>query len=497
MTSPFQTDDVRADLKGRSLRGGAFIGLAQAGKFVVKTGSLVVLARLLTPEDYGLFGMVFAIVGFLTVFMDIGLSMATIQKKDLEQDQVNALFWINTVASGILAAVFAAMAPLIAWFYEEPRLFAMTLPLAGFFLVGGLGLQHRALLKRKLHMRQLAIAEISSVVAGATVAIVLAAVGARYWALVANQGVMTFTLTLLLWFFSGWRPGKPAGFSRARQMIRFGLDVTVFDVVNYLTRNVDHILVGKFHGSDALGIYSRAYALMMLPVQNIRRPFNSVAMPALSALQTDADAFRRYYGRYITLLGAIMMPTMAVFWVCSEEVILLVLGTQWLEAAPIFQVLALVAFTHTVVSSRGVVLLALGKSARYRNFGIVQAVITVAAFFAGVHWGAIGVAISYVIAFYVILVPSLFYCFHETPISVGFFFRVLARPFLTSILMGVAVYLLRPLLMDLHLVFRLGICSLAGAALYLGLWLVTPGGRVQVRYYYQSMLDMLRKRMSK
>jgi PST family polysaccharide transporter len=181
----FSTEHLHADLKGRSVRGGVLTLTSQGAQFVMQSVSTVVLARLLTPADFGLVAMVVAITGLGQAFADLGLSEATIQHPDINHDQVSNLFWVNVAIGLGLTILTASLGPLLAWFYHEPRLRAITYVVSVTFLIGGLRVQHDALLQRNMRFLALAIRDISAYAVAVPVAIVLALRGAGYWAIVA------------------------------------------------------------------------------------------------------------------------------------------------------------------------------------------------------------------------------------------------------------------------------------------------------------------------
>ena len=463
---------------------------AQVIKFLLQTGSTVVLARLLTPQDYGLIAMVTAITGFVALFKDMGLSMATIQKAEINHSQVSTLFWINVAVSLVLALILAVVAPVISWFYGEPRLTWITLALAGTFIFSGLTVQHQALLRRQMRFSVLAVIEIVSMCIGIIAAIVLAWYGAGYWALVGSSAVSSVSGVALVWTFCGWRPGLPVRRAGIRSMIAFGGHLTGFNVVNYFARNFDNILLGRFCGASVLGLYSRAYNIMMLPITQVREPLNAVAIPALSHIQNEPVRYKKYYIKLVTLLAFITMPLTVFLFVCADEIIGLLLGHQWSGAVNIFKILCIAAFIQPVGTTWGLVLVSLGQSKRYLTWGIVNSIVIVISFVLGLPWGAIGVAAAYTIASYVLLGPTLWYSFRRTPISITDFFSAIFRPVIASIIMGFAILAVRSYLPGLPGIVSIG-CSLIVAVLtYLTVLLLVPGGLLLLQEFssYRSFL---------
>ena len=332
--------------------------------------------------------MVTAIVGFVALFKDMGLSMATIQKKDITYEQVSLLFWINIGVSILLAGFLCAITPLVTHFYREPRLTRITLVLACTFLFSGLTVQHEALLRRHMRFVILGVIEVASMSTGVVSAIVLAYLGAGYWSLVALPAGTTICNTVLVWSLCRWRPGLPRRGVGVRPMLRFGSHLTGFSLINYFSRNFDNILIGRFWGAEVLGLYSKAYNIMMLPISQVRGPLESVAIPTLSHLQDDPERYRRYYLKLIGLVAFLSMPLMAFLFVCAKDVILLLLGPNWSGAVEIFRVLCLVSFIQPIASTRGLVLVSLGHTQEYFKWGLASGIITVLSFIArlrGVH----------------------------------------------------------------------------------------------------------------
>jgi len=466
---------------------------AQGLKFFLQMGSTVVLARLLTPQDFGLIAMVTAVTGFVMMFKDMGLSMATVQRAEVNHGQISTLFWINVGLSLCVMLVTAALAPTIAWFYGEPRLTWITLALAGAFIFGGLTVQHQALLRRQMQFRALAIVEIVSMSVGIVTAIIAAWYGAGYWALVIMQLAGAIAGAIAVWVVCGWRPGWPRRCSGVREMLAFGGNLTGFSVINYFARNADKILIGKLWGSGQLGLYSKAYGLLMLPINQIRGPLTSVAIPALSHIQGDPKRYTSYYTKLILLLSFISMPLIVFLAICSRSIIHLLLGEQWLGASRIFQILAIAAFIQPVASTRGLVLLSLGQSGRYLKWGILNALVVVTSFAVGIRWGAIGVASAYAVANYLILFPSLWYCFRLTPISIATFLKAIARPAVASLAIALAMLLAHPFLVNRPDTIVIGGCFVIGSLAYLLTWVVLPGGLQVLRDFYSYVSLVFRE----
>jgi PST family polysaccharide transporter len=477
----FNTDHLRKDLRGRSVRGGAITVGSQAIKFALTMGSTAVLARLLTPDDFGLIAMVAAVVGFASLFKDLGLSMATVQRETITQSQVSTLFWINVAVSAILALLVAAASPLIALLYGEPRLIPITIALGATFIFGGLAAQHMALLQRQMRFASLATIEVAALVLAVAVAITLAALTRSYWALVAMTATQSVATMSLAWLLSRWTPGRPQWDTDVRGMLAFGGHLTGFNTLNYFTRNFDNVLIGAVFGAGPLGLYSRAYNLLMLPIRQINGPISGVVMPALSALQRDDAAFRRYFVISLTLMTAVSMPLVVFAMAQARPIVLILLGEQWEDAVPIFLALGPAAFMGAFNVAPGWLYMAKGRTRALFQYGLVAAPITVLAFIIGSNWGPVGVAWGFSIAFtacYIAIIPLS--C-KGTPVLPRDFVAAMWRSAASSAIGAGAVVALGRTIDFQHLLVELITSGSVFAFAFVLAWLALPGGRSVTR----------------
>jgi len=487
------TDSDISDLKKKSARGGMMTMLAQAVTIAVQLISTVVLARFLSPEDYGVMAMVMAVTAFAGLFREMGLSSAAIQKKDLTRGQQSNLFWLNVAMGSLLTLMVALGSPLVAWFYKKPELTIVTLALSANFIIGSLATQHGAMLVRNMQFGRQSIATVSGAVVSLIVAVVLALQGKGYWSLVWGTlaGGMITTLSTL--WLSPFRPGRPSRGQGIREMLGFGANVTAFNFVNYFARNLDNLLIGRVWGASALGNYSRAYQLLMFPITAIRGPITSVAFPAMSRLQDEPQAYRAYYRRIIMVLANLTMPISAFLFVASAPVILLVLGEKWEGVIPIFSMLAITAFIQTPYSLTGMIQLSLGRGGKYFRMGVVGAVLSSLGFCIGVLWGPKGVAMAYAITTYLGLIPILLWAFHGTTIKLRDFFGSIFSPCVASILSGVVASIVLANVLELSLFLQVVVTGFAFCLVYMLVLLMLPRGRDDLRWFFNLALASIRK----
>lgn len=440
----FRTDHLKADLGGRTARGGAVTVVSQGLKFLISMVATVVLARLLTPQDYGLIGMVAVVIGFVSMFKDLGLSTATIQRPEITNAQISTLFWINLALSLAVMLVTAAIAPLIARFYHEPRLHLITLAYGCGFLLGGLTVQHEALLRRQMRFAALAGAEVFSIVASVVTAILMASRGAGYWSLVGGALSLNLAYLIGIWLQCRWRPGLPSRNSGVRSMLVFGGNFTGFSIVNYFARNLDNMLIGWWWGAAMLGLYAKAYQLLLLPLDQINSPITAVAVPALSRLADDPERYRQAYLRILEKIAIMTMPLMAFMIVTSDWLVLILLGPKWTGVSRIFALLAIAGFLQPVGSTTGWLYLTQGRPHHMFQWGLIGGSILIVSIALGLPWGAIGVATSYSLGYVCVAAPLLFwYVGRSGPVGARHIYATIAPIAAASLLALLTALLLR------------------------------------------------------
>jgi len=467
--SHFSTEHLTGDLKRRSVRGGAATFAGQGAKFILNLGSTMVLARILTPQDFGLIAMVTAVTAFIMIFRDLGLSMATVQRAEINHGQISTLFWINVALSAALMLVTLVLSPAVAWFYEDPRLVAVTAALSIAFLFGGLTVQHQALLRRQMRLSAVATIDVVSMAAGILTALLCAWAGMGYWALVWMQIATAVANAAGVWIASDWRPGWPVRRSGVRSMLAFGGNLTGFGIVNYFARNFDNVLIGRFCGAQSLGLYSRAYSLLLFPIGQITAPMTAVAVPALSRLQSEPERYRRFYLKAIKLIAYVSMPLVAAMGVLSTEIVRLVLGKEWLDASPIFMVLALAAILQPVGSTVGWIYISGGQTRRMFAWVCIVTPLILLSFISGLPWGAIGVASGYAICNILIIVPQFSFALKYSPVSIRDVLSVMYRPLTLSVIIALAMTIVRARVIESGPVWIAGVSLATGAIVFLTL----------------------------
>jgi len=401
----------------RAGRGILFTLSSQWLRLVLQVVATIVVARLLSPHDYGVVGMVTALTGFADQLRELGLSDASVQRDRLTRAQLDALFWINSALGVAFAVVFSLGSPLIAAFYHRPELVGITIVLSLNFIAGGLTVQHSALLRRRLRFGRLSLSDLGPMAVSIAVAIVVAKAGGGYWALVAMNLTQGWGRLVVLWVRADWWPRRPRRAAGLRELLSFGMHLSGFNVLNYVTRNLDNVLIGRYRGAIELGLYTRAYSLLMLPLRQLNTPIMRVAVPTLAGLRDQPQRYRSYYRSALVGLSVLGMPAVVVLAVLSREIVVALLGRQYEGAAAIFQLLAIAGVAQVVANTTGWLFVSCGRTKQMMMWGFVSAPVIVASFIIGLPDGAIGVARWYAIATLVLIVPNFWAATRDTPFS--------------------------------------------------------------------------------
>jgi O-antigen/teichoic acid export membrane protein len=407
----------KQDLKKRTAQGALVSTSAQFAKLVLRMGSLVLLARLLDPKDFGLVGMATAFTGFLSLFKDAGLSTASVQRENVTLAQLSTLFWINMCVGVALALITVLIAPFLAYFYREPRLAWVTVGLAVGFVFGGASAQHQAVLQRGMRFGLLAIIDIISIIFGIVVACLLAITGYGYWALVGMAVVWPACYCAGLWLTSGWIPGLPQVRSGVISMLWFGGTVTINTVIVYIAYNLDKVLIGRFWGTEALGIYGRAYQLINLPTENLNSAISAVAFPALSRVQNDPARLRNYFLKGYSLFLSLVTPITIGCALFSLDIVLVFLGHKWAAAAVPFSLLAPTVVTLALINPFGWLLYATGRARRSLFIALLIAPVVIGGYLIGLPYGANGVASGFSFAMVLLVTPVILWSKRDTMIT--------------------------------------------------------------------------------
>jgi O-antigen/teichoic acid export membrane protein len=441
--SYFEDHKESHDLGRLALRGGATAVAMQYANGILQIVAVLVFARLLTPEDFGLVAIVTVLTSFAPLLIDFGLGDATTQRSKITQGQVSSLFWLSSGIGLAIAVLVAASSPLIAWIYREPRLQPIALCSAITFMLLGMSGQHLALLRRTMQFMAVAKIQILSTLTGAALAILIAIWGSGYWALVLRPIVSAVCITTGVWLTCPWRPGFPVLDSEVKSMIRFGMHVVGFSVIYTMARSIDRIALGLFYRPKEVGFYQNAMTLYENSIFSTLATLHNVGSTALSKLQSNPAALRQKYEVALSAVAFFIMPAAAILSVTAQDVTVTLLGEKWRTSGLLLGIIALRGIFDVIEGSQGWLHLSIGRADRWKNWAMVTAVVQVVAVLGGLPFGVKGVAIAAVATSLCIALPSISYAGSPVGIGVVLVLRAVGRQLLGAIITAAAGWLLQ------------------------------------------------------
>ena len=412
------------------------LGVARLVQIGIGLAAIPILARLLDPEDFGLVAMVAVFSGLASILADSGLSMATVQREDFTHQQASNLFWAATVLGLVIAGLLTSFSPVIGWFYGEPRLVPIACALSLSYLVNGATLQHQALMRRGMEFKQLATIDITSQIIAQSVAIGWAwsffERPEAYWALVLIPIVASLSRLVLTWSICRWRPSRPRAGAGTLELLQFGANLSGFQVVNYITRNFDQLIIGVNLGDVNLGYYERARRLLLQPTRQVAPAITPAVISGLSRLSNAPDRYWPAFYESCRLLfwaGALAVGLLAA---TSGPLVVTVLGPKWEPVVPVFQASIPSAWYAIAAIACGWAYTSLGHVRRRLYWGVFNSIVMLSVVASSVSYGIVYVAAA-ISAMNVLLTPVAFLiCFHGTPIRFPAVMALLLRPLVVA-----------------------------------------------------------------
>lgn len=484
---PVSFDATKRNFATRTTRSGLVRILGQGVLTALGIGSGMLFARILTPEDFGIVALVGSFTALLNTVRDFGLPMAMVQRQTLDNEQVNALFWLNLRLSVLILFLTILAGPSLAWFYSEPRLVPITVGVAVAFFGLSLSAQPSSILVRQMRFEALTLIEVGALFTGMMVGIGLGLGGFGYWALVYQLLVTNLCKTLLFWWVCDWRPTwRWVRLFRSDvnlgAFVSYGGHYTGYKLLNYLGKRFDRVLIGYFGGAAAVGLYDNSLRWSYFPLDQLYVPLLSVAVAGLSRIQHDVDAYRKAVIKGVLPILSIVMPVLVLMMVDTQRIILFLMGDQWLDAVPLFRLLCLAALAESVTRITWWIYLSQGETKRQFQWALISTPIMLGTLIVSAQWGVLGLTIGYTSAICLLAYPSLAFCLHRSHLTMGDLRRVLWRPALASIVAAAALLLGQSLwfgesLLIVELLVRASVFGLV----YGMAWIAMPGGKSAVQ----------------
>lgn len=445
---PFQLDgNFHPIAEGAGLRRNAVRGVGatiagQAGGFAMMIGSVVILARLLTPADFGIVTMV---TTFSLLFRSFGLNGFTeliMQREEITDSLASNLFWINLGIGAFLTVAFASSGRLLALFYHNSAVVQVTEAMALTIGIGCAGYIHVGLLQRAMHFRSTAIINLAGALLQVIVSILLAMAGWHYWALVWGSITQTVVAAAGAWLMCRWIPSRPSRASGTRSGLKFAINVYSHFAFGYLTRNLDNLLVGWRYGDRALGFYKRAYDLFVLPETQLMAPMSAVVVSTLSRVSGNREQFQRYFLRAVSVLALVGMGIGADFALVGKDLIRFLLGPGWEEAGRIFALFGPGIGVMLLYNTHGWVHLSIGRPERWFRWGLMEFGCTASLFLLALRWGPSGIALAWTISYFLLMFPGFWYAGKPIGLGIGPMFAAIWKFFAASVGAGVGTALI-------------------------------------------------------
>lgn len=455
-------------LKHQAVSGVKWSGISTGVVTTLQFITLAILARLLSPSDFGVMGMIMVVIGFAQAFADMGLSNAIIQRQAVAESHLSSFFWINVLTGIVLFACILLIRPLAVIYFKQPNLSKYLIFAAFIFLITPVGQIFTTLLRKELKFKTLSKVEIVGTVvySASTIGLALAQFGVL--SLIFGQVIRSlFTVCILFFIFRKiWVPRLHFSVKEIKSYLSFGAFQMGERAVNYLSANIDYIIIGRFLGPAALGFYTLAYNLMIVPLTKINPIITNVAFPAFSKIQHNNFRLRRAYCKAINYISILSFPMLAGMIVVAPEFVRLVYGPKWEPSIIILQVFCLVGAFKSLGNPVGAILLAKGRADVGFYWNIFAVIVVSLAVIVGVKWGIVGVAVAILILqvpFFFIIQPIVN---RTIDLKFGQYFEAIQSPFVCSLIMLAGIIALKMILGNINIIPLFVTTVVAGIIIY-------------------------------
>jgi len=458
--------------KNRNLqlkKGIAWSSIGQIGTQIVSFGFGIILARILLPTEFGILAMVTVFTGFAEVFKDLGFGAAIIQKKEISEDDLSTSFWLNISVGIVLFSIFYISSGYIANFYENDIIGDITRVVAINFIISSIAVVHQSLVLKNLNFKFRAKLNISAILISSIVGIIIALYGYGVWSLVYMTLIKNLFLTFSYWILIKWKPKFVFCKKSLNSLFKFGSIVTANSFLGYLNRNADNLIIGKILGDNSLGIYTRVYSIMLLPIRNISNGFKTALFPSLSKIQDNKAEIKRLYLKSTKLVAYVTFPLMFGLSSVSKQFVPILYGNNWLEMIPILQVLSIFGAFQSLMTFNGTIFYSLGKPKYELIIFLVTTPIIILSFYIGIRInGLLGLVYCYTLTSILLMGYKLHYVKKLIEIKYLEFISNIFYPLLFSSIMYVSIYLLQKYVINFFSPFwiQIVVLSIVGCLLY-------------------------------
>ena len=455
-------------LRKKTLKGIIWTAISNFGQQGIQFVVTIILARLLTPKDFGLVGIASIFIGLATVVNQLGIGAALVQRKDLDEGHLTSAFWTNITMGTVLCILMIGFAPFIASYFKNPQVIPILRVLSLTFLLGSLSIVPGSLLRRELLFNKLAYINISALVISGLVSVILAFLGYGVWSLVWGRIVQVVAGITLIWLIVSWRPSFSFSLKKFKELFSFGISVLGTNLLTYIKKNSDYFIIGKFLGASSLGIYTMAYNMVTLPQRKLSTVITTVAFPAFSKIQDEAEKIREGFFTMISSISFVTFPILAGLCAVAPELVRVFLGEKWVGAIRPIQILCIPGALYSIGTTVGSVFYAKGRPDLEFKCDLISFSILLGLLLVGVRHGIIGVSLAVMLSS--IISFFLFFGVLSRLIQISFLqiFRVISANVAISVLMFVGVSVVRLLILRAEYanIVVLPVSILIGSSIY-------------------------------
>lgn len=431
------------NLKQKAFTGLVWSIIQSSGSQAFSLIIFLLLARLLTPETFGLIALANVFLAFMQIFLEQGFAKALIQRQDIEPEHLDSAFW-SQVGCGVLLTVITFFAAgLVAEFFDQPKLIPILHWLSWLFIISSLSQVHNALLSREFAFKVIALRSLLGTVISGIVGIAMAFSGYGVWSLVTLNLVSELVSLLVMWRAINWRPKWRFSLLHFQDLFSFGVYILAFKFIKFFDKRSDNLLIGYFLGEVALGYYAIAYRILEVMTQLLVNTSNKVALPTFSRLQTEPERFRQLFYKTTQFTCLIAFPTYLGVVVFAPELIVSLFGEQWIPATGAMQILAFEGIVLSVSLFHKSVFMSMGKPSWVVRIGILNATANVIACLIAVKWGIIAVAIAYIISSYLVFPISQWAVNKLIKIPLRTYLQQFVTPLVSSAIMVGAILVVK------------------------------------------------------
>jgi len=468
-------------LKQKVITGSKWIAFANIFTQILGVVSLVVFARLLSPDDFGIFAILMIFVGFLRIFSDMGTGAALIHIKDPSDKLLSSVFYLNLFIGLVLSVSMILMSGPIALFFETPKIKMLLEVISITFIIASFGIVQKALYEKHLNFKTVTIIESFSTFVSLVIGISAAFYGLGVFSLVLQTLSASIILVILLWIYSDWKPMFYFSLDEIKYIWEFTKNLSLFNFINYFARNADNFLIGKFLGSPALGVYSVAYKIMLYPLANVSRTLIRILFPAFAKIQDDNEKFQKIYLRIIFFIALITFPLMLGLMATADILVSVLFGDKWENLYILLIILSPIGMIQSIVTTTGSIYMAKGNTKTLMRIGLVSSTVTVLFFIAGLPFGVEGVAFFYLVANLIMLYPVLKISWSQIDLTVKRGISEVFPILIISIVMAIGVVLVEKVIDTFfsYDILKLIIMILSGILIYY-LLIVWKYGNVKI-----------------